>query len=398
MNKIDKFHLISFISILLIIVIAYLKFDIIIVFKDISIGLIFISLVFSLFFGRSKAFVLLLIPLFFSLYMFYPSFLGLDGGNHSFWYLFPITTSLGFLFIGILQERGLYCFYGASKVLIMMCILVLTYYLLYTFSIEFKNALDSSIISYDIPLLVNDFTFLISLLSVILVSIISTLFFSIDIEKAPLWALVSLLIPAYFFQTQSSFILFSSLSSVIFITALLKDSYSMAYIDTLTQIPARRALEETFLKLGSTYSLAMVDIDFFKKFNDTYGHDIGDEVLKLVAEQLCTIKGGGKAFRYGGEEFIILFSNKTHDEILVYLEDMRESIAKRAFTIRSKDRPKEKPEKKIKEKNLEKVTLTVSVGVAHAPSDGKTPQEIMKIADISLYKAKKSGRNCTVTS
>ena len=172
----------------------------------------------------------------------------------------------------------------------------------------------------------------------------------------------------------------------------------MAYIDTLTQIPARRALEEAFLKLGSTYSVAMVDIDFFKKFNDTYGHDVGDEVLKLVAEQLNSVKGRGKAFRYGGEEFTILFANKKHDEILVYLEEVRKSIAKRAFTIRSIERPEEKPEKKVKQKKQQKVNLTVSIGVAHAPIDGKTSTQIMKKADVSLYKAKESGRNCTVTS
>jgi len=398
MNKINKFHLISLLLTILVTTVAYFDFDSILLFKDISIGLIFVCLLLSLFFGRSKIFVLLLIPLFFNLYMFYPSILGLDGGSNSFWYMFPITTSLGFLFIGILQERGLYCFYGALKVAIMLFFLTLTYYLLATFSIEFKNALDTSIISFDMPFNVNDFTFIISFLSILFVSIISTLFFTTNIEKAPPWALVALLIPALFFQNQSAFILFSSLSSIIFITALMKDSYSMAYIDTLTQIPARRALEETFLKLGSTYSIAMVDIDLFKKFNDTYGHDVGDEVLKLVAEQLCAVKGGGKAFRYGGEEFTILFANKTHDQILIYLEEVRESIAKRAFTMRDKDRPKEKPEKKAKQKKQKKVNLTVSIGVAHAPNDGKTTTEIMKKADISLYKAKESGRNCTVTS
>lgn len=398
MNKINKFHIISFFSIILVTILAYLEFDTILTFKEVSIGLIITGLIFSLFFGRSKSFVLLFIPLFFSFYMFYPSSLGLDGGNDSFWYLFPITTSLGFLFIGILQERGLYCFYGVSKVIIMLLILGVTYYTLSTFSLEFKNALDTSIISYEVPIKVNDFTFLISLLSVIFVTTISLLFFENNIEKAPFWVLISLLIPALFFQTKTSFVLFSSLSAIIFIAALLKDSYSMAYIDTLTQIPARRALEESFLKLGSTYSIAMIDIDFFKKFNDTYGHDVGDDVLKLVAEQLNAVKGGGKAFRYGGEEFTILFANKTHDEILVYLEDVRESIAKRSFVIRGENRPKEKPEKKTKQKNVKKVTLTVSIGVANAPIDGKTPQIIMKKADLSLYKAKESGRNCTITS
>ena len=398
MSKIYNFHLISFLSIVLASLIAHFNIVNMLVFKEISIGLILISILFSLFFGRSKSFVLLFIPLFFSLYMFYPYILGLEGGNHSFWYLFPITTSLGFLFIGILSERGLYSLYGLFKIIIMLFILSITYYLLATFSLELKNALDSSIIKYTIPFKINDFTFLISLLSVIFISIVSILFYKNDVEKAPIWALVALLIPSYFFRTQNSFILFSSLSSIIFIFALLKDSYNMAYIDTLTKIPARRALEEYFLKLGSKYSIAMVDIDFFKKFNDTYGHDIGDEVLKLVAEQLMNIKGGGKAFRYGGEEFTILFANKTHDKVLVYLEDARESIAKRTFTIRREDRPKEKPDKKVKQKKQKKVNLTVSIGVAHAPIDGKTPSDIMKKADISLYKAKENGRNCTVTS
>jgi diguanylate cyclase (GGDEF)-like protein len=330
--------------------------------------------------------------------MFYPSFIGLDGGNDSFWYMYPITVSLGFLFIGILQERGLYCFYGVSKIAIMSIILGIVYYQLDIFSLDFKHALDISIISYDIPFKLNDFTFLIAFLSAIFVTAISTIFFKNNIEKAPFWVLYALLIPSLFFQTQGSFVLFSTLSAIIIMLALLTDAYSMAYIDTLTQIPGRRSLEESFLKLGSTYTLAMVDIDFFKKFNDTYGHDVGDDVLKLIAEQLNGVKGGGKAFRYGGEEFTILFSNKKHDDVLVYLEDIRESIAKRAFTLRSDDRPKEKPEKKIKQKNPTKVKLTVSIGVAHAPIDGKNPTEIMKKADISLYKAKESGRNCTVTS
>jgi len=398
MNKINIYHLISFLLLSIVTIIAYFDFNSILLFKDISIGLIILGIIFSLYFEKSKSFVLLLLPLFFSLYMFYPNLLGLDGGNHSFWYLFPITTSLGFLFIGIFQERGLYCFYGVSKVIIVLVILGVTYYFLAKFSIEFKAALDTKIISYTIPLKVNDFTLLISIISILFVTCISIFFFHSNIEQAPFWALITLLFSALFFQTKNSFILFSALSSVIFIIALLRDSYHMAYIDTLTQIPARRALEEEFLKLGATYSLAMVDIDFFKKFNDTYGHDIGDEVLKLVAEQLNAVKGGGKAFRYGGEEFIILFANKTHDEILLYLENIRESIAKRAFTIRNKNRPKNKPEKKEKRKNLKKVTLTVSIGVANAPNDGKTPKEIMKKADIYLYKAKENGRNCTISS
>ncbi|WP_024954402.1 GGDEF domain-containing protein [Sulfurospirillum arcachonense] len=401
MQTIKSFHFISFLTIFLTFIITYFEIipqSILLIFKNITIGLIIITMMFSIFFSRSKSFVLLLIPLFFSFYMFYPNFLGLDGGDYSFWYLFPITTAIGFLFIGILQERGLFCFYGISKIFIIFFLLGITYYLLATFSVEFKNALDISIINFDFSsfIKVNDFTFLISILSIIFVTIISNIFFTSNIEKAPFWVLICLLIPSLFFQTKSSFILFSSLGAILFLVSLLKDAYTMAYIDTLTKIPARRALEEAFLKLGSTYTLAMIDIDFFKKFNDTYGHDVGDDVLKLVAEQLNAVKGGGKAFRYGGEEFTILFPNKKHNEVLVYLEDVREAIATRKFTIRDKNRPTKTPEKKIKPKNIKTVNLTVSIGAASSPQDGRNSDEIMKKADNALYKAKENGRNCTM--
>jgi len=236
---------------------------------------------------------------------------------------------------------------------------------------------------------------LISLLALIFIISISFIYSSNLIEKAPIWAFLALIVPALFFQTKESFILFSTLSSFLIMIALLKDTYQMSYIDTLTGIPARRALEESFLKLGSTYSIAMADIDFFKKFNDTYGHDVGDDVLKLVAEQLNSVKGGGSAFRYGGEEFTILFPNKTAEDTMVYLEEVRVMIEKRAFSIRDKTRPKEIPEKKKKPKNLKTVNLTISIGVASAPKDGTTTESIMKMADNALYKAKEGGRNCT---
>jgi diguanylate cyclase (GGDEF)-like protein len=401
-SKIDNFHYISFISIILTSLIVYYDLipqKIVFSFKDISIGLNILALLFSIFFARSKVFVLLFIPLFFSYYMFYPHILGLDGGEYSFWYIYPILSALGFLFIGILQERGLFCFYGLSKVLIIFALLAITYYFLNTFSLELRNALDTSIINYEVSKLirVNDFTLLISLLSIIFVTVISSLFFLNSIEKAPFWMLYALIIPSLFAQTQTSYILFSALCSVLAIVALLKDAYHMAYIDTLTKIPARRALEETFLKLGATYTIAMVDIDLFKKFNDKYGHDIGDDVLNLVAQELNAVKGAGEVFRYGGEEFTIIFANKTHNQVLKYLEEVRISIEKRPFIIRGKDRPTNPPEKKPKAKNYKSVHVTVSMGLASAPKDGKLPKEIIKKADIALYQAKKAGRNCIIT-
>ena len=80
----------------------------------------------------------------------------------------------------------------------------------------------------------------------------------------------------------------------------------------------------------------MLDVDHFKKFNDSYGHESGDQALRLVASRLAHITGGGKAYRYGGEEFAIVFPNKSSDEVFVFLDRMRRVIEQSVFTVRGK--------------------------------------------------------------
>lgn len=83
------------------------------------------------------------------------------------------------------------------------------------------------------------------------------------------------------------------------------EAYQMAFRDELTGLPGRRALNERMQRLGRNYVIAMTDVDHFKKFNDTHGHDVGDQVLRLVASRLSKVTGGGRAHRYGGEEFAL---------------------------------------------------------------------------------------------
>src|SRR3990167_5951921 len=98
---------------------------------------------------------------------------------------------------------------------------------------------------------------------------------------------------------------FMAAAGAIMLVSLLQESHRLAFRDELTGLPSRRALEEGLHGLGPAHAIAMVDVDHFKKFNDTHGHDIGDQVLRLVAAQLRKIGGGGKAYRYGGEEFTL---------------------------------------------------------------------------------------------
>src|ERR671936_1499644 len=116
----------------------------------------------------------------------------------------------------------------------------------------------------------------------------------------------------------------------------------LAYCDDLTGLAGRRALNERLLKLEGPHVIAMVDVDHFKKFNDTFGHDSGDQALRMVATRLAAVTGGGEAFRYGGEEFTIVFPEKTLEEASSHLERLRKSIENSIFKVRGKDRRSKK--------------------------------------------------------
>ncbi|MEH6403895.1 MAG: GGDEF domain-containing protein [Sneathiella sp.] len=175
--------------------------------------------------------------------------------------------------------------------------------------------------------------------------------------------------------------------------SILQIVYRMAFVDELTEIPSRRALFADMKKLRQSYAVAMCDIDHFKKFNDTYGHDTGDQVLRMVAAQLSKVAGGGKAYRYGGEEFTILFPHRNVKSSAKYLEQVRQRVEDADFQIRSKDRPKSKPKDNKQKAKNKTVSVTVSIGFAGSKKSTKSPHEILKRADAALYKAKEAGRN-----
>jgi GGDEF domain-containing protein len=126
-------------------------------------------------------------------------------------------------------------------------------------------------------------------------------------ESGFFWALLTAFGGFYWSRPSTGATLYLATAGLILLVAVVESSYAMAFRDELTGLPTRRALNESLLQLGAHYTVAMVDIDFFKKFNDRYGHDVGDQVLRKVAGILARVDGGGRAFRYGGEEFIIVF-------------------------------------------------------------------------------------------
>ncbi len=173
----------------------------------------------------------------------------------------------------------------------------------------------------------------------------------------------------------------------------IESSHALAFMDDLTGLPGRRALERTLQSLTGQYTLAMVDIDRFKKFNDKYGHDAGDEVLRMVAAQLRDVTGGGRAYRYGGEEFTVVFPGRDVSEVTEHLEALRVEIAGHPFVIRSPDRPKAPPKKPKRGKGKGGVKVTVSIGAAERSDKAPDTASVLKNADKKLYQAKRNGRN-----
>lgn len=207
---------------------------------------------------------------------------------------------------------------------------------------------------------------------------------------------VLLLLPQTFSRGAALNVL-SSHVLLMLVAAIAHEAYLMAFRDELTGLPGRRALNERLQRLGRQYVVAMADVDHFKRFNDTHGHDVGDQVLKMVASRLRKIGGGGRAYRYGGEEFTLVFPGRSVEECLPHLEAVRQSVESYALQLRdASSRPKDDRQGRMArgKTSASQVSVTISIGVAERQGEQRVPDEVIKAADQALYSAKKAGRNC----
>ena len=155
--------------------------------------------------------------------------------------------------------------------------------------------------------------------------------------------------------------------------------------DGMTGLYNRRFLEEFIDKVMSqalrdknTYSILMLDVDFFKMVNDTYGHDAGDKVITILAKILQeNIRESDLAIRYGGEEFIIMLHNANDEGTLKVANKIHSDFGNYIFDISTN----------------ETIQKTVSIGISKFPTDGDSIWKCIKYADTALYRAKNTGRD-----
>jgi len=308
--------------------------------------------------------------------------------------LITILFPLNVIAFGLAKERGIFSRWGWLKLFCMIAEFLGAAWLVGTAPPALMSAINGEFLPWNLQLIpgTHPLSLVILALStaVVLLQLRLTKSFFSTISLGLILSMVMLVL---WQDVPLAAAAFNTASGLMMIIYIIQNSYSMAYLDELTEIPGRRAMREALMKLSGNYVVAMVDIDHFKKFNDTYGHDVGDEVLRMVAAKLDRVSGGGRAFRYGGEEFTIIFAGKCLAEALPHLEKVRESIAGAAFTLRSKDRPKKKPEVVKPAKQVKKVSVTVSIGAAEKSPGRDKAGDVLTAADKALYRAKNAGRN-----
>ena len=237
------------------------------------------------------------------------------------------------------------------------------------------------------------------------------------VDSALLWTLCAFTLSLRFTASARISTLYAATAGCILAASIIENSYLLAYHDELTTLPSRRAFNDALVRLQDPYSIAVVDIDHFKRFNDTYGHDTGDQVLRLVASNLARVTGGGQAYRCGGEEFNILFPGKTTAEVVEHLEHLRSTIETSEFRMRGGDRRQavRGPERRtdrakgrarkgqairelVQEKSDAALSVTVSIGLAMSSKEKSDPESVLQAADKALYRAKGNGRNRVETA
>jgi len=308
-----------------------------------------------------------------------------------------IFVPLNLAGLSVLRERGIFNIYGMQRFGVIVAETVLVLWVLWSGRQEITAWAYSPLIATQMLAAspIPQLGLAAMALSVVVSAAVWTLR-GTPTELGFVGAVIAYVIGIVGLKVPQLFPVFIAAGGLIFTIAVLQETFRMAFRDDLTGLASRRDLNESLMGLGGNYTIAMLDVDHFKKFNDTYGHDLGDQILKMVGTKIGAVGGGGKAYRYGGEEFTVLFPGKDLAHAMPHLEALREQIESYKLALRAPDRP---PDPKDANRHAgcfraaKSVSVTISIGIAETSDKLATPEDVIKAADKALYRAKKKGRN-----
>jgi GGDEF domain-containing protein len=352
----------------------------------------------SVHFHRGRPFMaLFLLVLFYWATRTMPIDASIELSLHGTYQAFVILIPVNLAFLALMRERGLFSTAGRLRLAFLAIQAAFAYWL---FSNHLFDLLPYIAHSYAIlpkvaSLSIPEPALISGIVTFVLIAMLA-IRRQTPIDSGLLGTLVAFFMACNWLKSRDIHTAYCASGALIMTLSVLRDSYNLAFRDELTGLPSRRTLNESLSGLGRRYTIAMLDVDHFKRFNDTYGHDVGDQVLKMVAQKLTGVGGGGRAYRYGGEEFTILFPRRAVSEAVPHLEELRKSIADYRIAIRGSERPKGQREGKGQRGRQGAggyTSVTISIGVAERTEGLTSAEEVIQAADKALYKAKNKGRN-----
>jgi diguanylate cyclase (GGDEF)-like protein len=321
--------------------------------------------------------------------------------------IIAMMLPLNFVVISLMQERG-FTASSTTPVFLLLFIEFVFVTVLYR-SAENQRSAGSHAHHWAVPSWPGYVWFLVIASCVFLLA--RSLLTRKPIDCALFWSLCAAILSIRPSITTHVSAVYSAAAAIMLAASIIENSYLLAYHDELTTLPSRRALNDALLCLQHPYSIAVVDIDHFKRFNDTYGHHTGDQVLRLVAAKLSRVTGGGQAFRCGGEEFAILFAGKSGNEVLDHLDQLRRDVERCKFRLRGAERRQvvrgpdrrnvgtrkgdtsQNKMSRLDRDQAAELSVTISIGLGWSNSTEVNPDFVLQAADKALYRAKANGRN-----
>jgi len=302
-----------------------------------------------------------------------------------------VFVPLNLAALSLLNERGIFTFYGARRGLALLLQVMLALWIVASGRTEVVDWIYGVSIALPLPASPIPPLALLFMLLGLVITGYRALRARSALDAGLTGALVAFALACHSVHEAPLFAVYVGAAAGALAVAVLQDTFRLAFRDELTGLPSRRALNERMLALGNHYVIAMVDVDHFKQFNDTHGHELGDDVLRMVGAKLARIGCAGRAYRFGGEEFAIVFAGKRVHEVWPHLESLREQIATHALVLRA---PERNPNLKGRTgAPAHSLGVSVSIGVAERGGHAITPSQVLIAADRALYRAKHKGRN-----
>jgi diguanylate cyclase (GGDEF)-like protein len=214
------------------------------------------------------------------------------------------------------------------------------------------------------------------------------------IESGFVWAVLAVFValqgtkygwkPTNFFAT----------AGLILVMTLLEASYKAAYVDEATGMPGRQAFDTALKGLGRRYSVAVIEIDQIKSYNNAHGQIVGGQILRLVAATISGLSVGGRVYHHAGDNFAALFPGKPSGDTLADLERIRKAVETLDLVLRGRDQVRKRRDRRNGANSaLEELPVTISIGVAERNDAAIQPDAVIKTAYRALYQAKLEGGN-----